>query len=361
MIAHSFLPPCWLRLRGCFGQPQQEIHELETRLYQLRAKQRHLASEIARVKNSVEAKMSSYQASLSILDKQIQDFLSNPPGARSRHAATSKPSSFMSLPSGRRTLAMARQYWKDEGELLNTTLDRVEFERDALDDGAHVWEDVIAEVGRFETGLRKELRRYDPHSSRLVSNATMFKARDAANGAENVDDGMTSQQQAITTTLMSEMDRTMALLESKLRLAEARNWNLLVCCIGAELEAFQEGKEVIASALPQPAKTSSSPSSSSSPTLRHENVVHHHHQVGKDEDDDDDKGHHPLSRRMDGLSLNAIGHLARTRDGEGEVAEASMGDDERSRREARHDDSKDGDDDDEDLGPGPDLLVSHEH
>jgi hypothetical protein len=48
--------------------------------------------------------------------------------------------------------------------------------------------------------------------------------------------------------LISRMDRTMFYIESKLKLAESKNWKLLVCCIGAELEAFKQGREILENA-----------------------------------------------------------------------------------------------------------------
>jgi hypothetical protein len=52
--------------------------------------------------------------------------------------------------------------------------------------------------------------------------------------------------------LLAEMDLVLDRLDSKLDLAEDRNWNLLVCCIGAELEAFREGREVLREVLGLP-------------------------------------------------------------------------------------------------------------
>ena len=49
------------------------------------------------------------------------------------------------------------------------------------------------------------------------------------------------------------MTSTILQLESKFKLAEARDWKLLVCCIGAELEAFREGKTILEDALLQAA------------------------------------------------------------------------------------------------------------
>jgi hypothetical protein len=48
---------------------------------------------------------------------------------------------------------------------------------------------------------------------------------------------------------LEQMEATISFLEEKLELATARAWNLLVCAIGAELEAFVQGKTVLEEAL----------------------------------------------------------------------------------------------------------------
>ncbi|KAA6407512.1 MAG: hypothetical protein FRX48_08755 [Lasallia pustulata] len=45
------------------------------------------------------------------------------------------------------------------------------------------------------------------------------------------------------------MDRAIGALEERVRLARTRGWKLLVCAVGAELEAFRQGREVLRAAL----------------------------------------------------------------------------------------------------------------
>ncbi len=45
------------------------------------------------------------------------------------------------------------------------------------------------------------------------------------------------------------MDATTAGLQRSFRLAQSRDWNLLVCAIGAELDAFQQGRRLLRAAL----------------------------------------------------------------------------------------------------------------
>ena len=49
--------------------------------------------------------------------------------------------------------------------------------------------------------------------------------------------------------VLKEMDDTTAELETSLQLAEQKGWNLLICSIGAELEAFREAKVALLAAL----------------------------------------------------------------------------------------------------------------
>ena len=49
--------------------------------------------------------------------------------------------------------------------------------------------------------------------------------------------------------VLGMMDRAKGELEERLDVAEVKNWRLLVCCVGAELEALIEGEGVLRGAL----------------------------------------------------------------------------------------------------------------
>ncbi|KAI9825913.1 MAG: hypothetical protein M1832_000854 [Thelocarpon impressellum] len=192
---------------------QTEIHELETQLYQLKAKHKHLTLELSQMENSVQARLSSYQASASMVESQIQKFLRDPPIP----SPSGRDSPFLSLPPTRRTLEMAKEHWEAEHERRAYEQRQMETERDALEEGAVMWADVVGEVTAFESTLRGELKR--------------------GGGLGKTDE------------ILSQMDRTLAGLESKLEVVEKRDWKLLICCIGAELEAFREGRDLLLEAL----------------------------------------------------------------------------------------------------------------
>jgi hypothetical protein len=206
---------------------EAEIRQLEEKLWGMKAKHRRILEELSETENAVEAKLSSYKASLSLLESEVTKFLARPPPES--HRNPSKTSTFFSLPPKRRTLAMAKDYWQDEQTRLEENYQEVDIDRDALEEGAVLWNDVINNVTDFESGLQEEMQRMgrsrDPNDMSPASPDNSIKG------------------------LISRMDRTMLYIESKLKLAESKNWKLLVCCIGAELEAFKQGREILENAL----------------------------------------------------------------------------------------------------------------
>lgn len=207
-----------------------EIHELETKLYQMRAVHRRLTAQISELNNSVQAKLSSYTASLSIADAQVRRFLARPPLQDTGFFPTKSP--FLSLPPKRRTLEMARDHWLNERELLKKKRGEVALEKEALDDGAVVWKDVVTEISGFEKHIQGEMRR-------LGTGEKSSQGKDQLQTSP--DDGMKK--------LLEQMDPVIAHIESKFKLAETRDWKLLVCCIGAELEALKEGRLLLQGTL----------------------------------------------------------------------------------------------------------------
>ena len=213
-------------LKGEEKTLDHEIHELETRLYELKARQRHLLREIDGLNNSVQSKLSSYKSALALAEKDIKNFLARPPLQSTNHTAAT--TGIWSLPHERRTLEMAKEHYTDEQHALRTRLSAVEEEKNALEDGAAVWEEAVQEVSTVEKALREEMQRIQPP---LLDSES---EQPAAEGMKNI---------------LQTMRRARSRIESKLDLAEAKNWKLLVCCIGAELEALVEGQGVLEEAL----------------------------------------------------------------------------------------------------------------
>ncbi|KAI9762794.1 MAG: hypothetical protein M4579_000146 [Chaenotheca gracillima] len=239
------------RLEGEEGAVKREIHDLETRLYELKAKHRHLSSEISQLQNSLQAKESSYKASLSLLESDIKKFLTNPPLEPSHSpVAPSNTTSFFDLNPKRRTPELAEEYFSSEREAMKRSREQVSLERDALEDGCVVWSDVVLEVTAFERLLRIEMRKL---SSPNTPKVEAYQARSSSPGSargSNKSPLSPPADQGLP-MLLTQMSKIIDLITSKLAIAEAKDWNLLVCCIGAELEAFKEGKDILTAALGQ--------------------------------------------------------------------------------------------------------------
>ncbi|KAI4945456.1 hypothetical protein J4E86_009343 [Alternaria arbusti] len=195
---------------------EQEIRQKEEELWALKRQHRRVLDELADTENSVEAKLASYKTSLSLLDREVSNFLARPPNAD--HVPMSS-SPFLTLPAKRRTLEMAREYWQDEYTRLAERCEEVDRDRGALDEGAVLWTDVMKKVADYETTLQDSMR---PTTEKSAPDPTK---------------------------LLEQMDAIIAYLEEKLEFASSRSWNLLVCAIGAELEAFTQGKDMLEDTL----------------------------------------------------------------------------------------------------------------
>jgi predicted nuclease with TOPRIM domain len=195
---------------------EQEIRQKEEELWALKRRQRRVLDELADTENSKEAKLSSYKASLSMLDKEVSSFLARPPNADYTPLSASP---FPALPPKRRTLEMAHEYWQDEYTRLAEKCEEVDVERAALEEGSQLWNDTVKKVADYEASLQRYMHR-------VGKNGT-----------------------ADPTRLLDQMDATITFLDEKLEYALSRSWNLLMCAIGAELEAFQQGRDLLHEAL----------------------------------------------------------------------------------------------------------------
>ena len=199
-----------------------EIHELETRLFEMKARQRHMLREISILENGVKSKLSSYRNALQLAQQEAREFLAHPPpevvGQEKRREGV------WALPPARRTLDLAREEWTDEQKFLNEKREIVLVEKHALDEGAKVWEDVIAEVGEVEEALGREMRN-------MGGNIT----------GSTAEEGMGK--------ILRRMGQAEGRLGNWLEVAEGRGWKLLVVAVGAELEAMIEGGNVLREAL----------------------------------------------------------------------------------------------------------------
>lgn len=206
---------------------ESEIQELETRLYEMKAKHEHVVREISEIENSVESKLSSYKGSLSLLESNIRNYLQNPP---LQPLSATDESTFYSLNPKRRTLDMAREHWKIEREKLHKRQSEVESEIQALEAGGGVWKQVVTDITGFEKRLRAEMRRTLQAPSQVLNHDELLESKDNNEPAKVVLDDLSSTTHRV---------------ESHLNLAEEQGWKLLVCCIAAELEALREARVML--------------------------------------------------------------------------------------------------------------------
>jgi len=208
---------------------EQEIHELEGRLMELKAKHRHLIIRAEQFENSAASELSSYEGTLALLNKETKAFLRQPPvkqALSSRHPTQSETDMFVLTPD-RRTLDMAKDQWTNELGILESHKNDVQRDQQALLEGAKIWKDTITKVTEFEQQLRSQMK----PSHNLLTN---------------------DSNQSPISDILTSLDSTSTFLEQQLTKAESQNWNLLICAIGAELEAFKQARALLAPNEPAP-------------------------------------------------------------------------------------------------------------
>jgi len=205
---------------------QTEINELEAKLARLRGDQRKLRVEAQEIENTVDARLASYTSALAMVEDSIQNFLHD--SSASQRAAivnVADMNRFWRSPSKSRNLKSAKDIFSRERDSLVERRRISDTEREALEEGAVVWKETVKQVSNFERTLSKAMSRM----------------------GENAQSQLDSP--AETKELLTLLEQTTTELESKHKLAEERNWKLLVAAIGAELEAFLKGKQILEAAL----------------------------------------------------------------------------------------------------------------
>ncbi|EEU38056.1 uncharacterized protein NECHADRAFT_71563 [Fusarium vanettenii 77-13-4] len=216
----------------------QDIRRLEEKLVGMRNRRRWVREKMEDVKNRREAGLSGYRAAGRDVDMEIRALMQRPPitpldidalgpSARSQSredVESLRGTEFLQLRPERRTAEMARTWWQGEIGILERRKAQISKDRQALDEGSRVWTEVIGIVAEFEAGLR-ELIKTGP-----------------------VNDSDESQQTKMQNHL-AKMDSVVEALEERLGVAEQKGWNLLICAIGAELEAFLEARALLRDSL----------------------------------------------------------------------------------------------------------------
>lgn len=251
----------------------EEIREAETKLWTLQARHRKLRTEIDTLDNSIQAKLSSYRAALSLAETEAREFLKGNDGSGSIINGSGSTShggqnqSLWALPADRRTLGMADEQFREETEKLRRRAEGAETERKALEEGALVWREVVKEVSRVETMLRAEMVQDDappsppppqpfpsPHLSSHPSMSVSIPTPSSTTSTLKTPSSplappSTNPKTSNPTLILQQMRTATAALETHLRRAERKGWALLVCTVGAELEALVLGEGVLRGAV----------------------------------------------------------------------------------------------------------------
>jgi hypothetical protein len=255
--AHNDAEPLGRELRELEGERDvvaAEVKELEDRLAGLRRRLKGLDAKVEEVKSRREAGLSGYRGALKEVEGRITGLLSRPgvkpldgeffvslqSGAGENGGLQEWPGGveFLRLRPERRTAEMAKEWWEGEVEILKRRKEEVDKEREALEAGVEVWTGAVKLVTDFENDLRKEMNG--------AGNTTTSNVK--GKGREGEPPSPPAPEQTMYAQL-DKMRAVMAGLEERLQITEENGWNLLICAIGAELEAFRQAEGMLREAL----------------------------------------------------------------------------------------------------------------
>ncbi|KAI5458217.1 hypothetical protein BGZ63DRAFT_60230 [Mariannaea sp. PMI_226] len=218
-----------------------EIRLLEEKLVGMRNRRRWVKDRMEDVKNRRESGLSGYRAAGRDTDAEIRDLLRHPPiipldldalqqsSDRGSGKEIEPPGGldFLKMRPERRTAQMAKLWWEGEIALLERHKEQITEDSEALAEGSKVWLEVTKLVADFESTLRG-----------LVKSTKQLDSQSEDSSSQDMILGQ-----------LTTMDSVVGELEKRLHLAEEKGWNLLICAIGAELEAFMEAQSLLKATL----------------------------------------------------------------------------------------------------------------
>ncbi|KAK5992975.1 Autophagy-related protein 28 [Cladobotryum mycophilum] len=216
----------------------KEIHRLEEKLMAMRNRRRWLKDKMEDIQNKRDAGLSGYRGALKQVDAEVTALMHKPPIQPLDPDILSQPGGvdgepespggieFLRLIPERRTLEMTKSWWENEVTALESRRARIDADRQALEEGGAVWELVMQLVTDFESSLRQIMKPPSLSSS--------------AKGKEKL-----PSQEGMIQNQLPQMKNVVEELERHMVLAEEKHWNLLICAIGAELEAFKEAYSML--------------------------------------------------------------------------------------------------------------------
>ncbi|KAL1841901.1 hypothetical protein VTJ49DRAFT_6423 [Mycothermus thermophilus] len=259
-------------------QVRREVEDLEGRLRALRQRGRELDNKIREVESRRESGLSGYRGALREVEGRIEGLLTRP-GVRPLDVGVLGPSrgqdgedgevvespggvEFLRLRPERRTMEMARDWWEAEVAILERRKAEVDRERAALEEGAEVWQQAVKMVSEFEKELRREMSgahtSNNPSSNSSINSGSNKigegKGRSKSNSSASrpLSPSPSPAPSTPEQTMLAQLDKmraVMSRLADLSHVAEDRGWNLLICAIGAELDAFRQADRMLRDAL----------------------------------------------------------------------------------------------------------------
>ncbi|TQS35348.1 hypothetical protein Golomagni_04233 [Golovinomyces magnicellulatus] len=210
------------------NEESSEVCELEKEKKAIEIEVHHFEQKLMQMKT----RYMCYRGALRNTKSDIEEFLKSPPVPDS--IVIEEKDSFAALPISKRSLSMATEWWCKEISKIALEKSIAENEKTALEEGVQMWEACLKVVTNFEGDLREEI----------------------ANGS--IQDEIKLKDQIMKICLVIKE------LRGNLEIAEKKRWNLLICAIGAELEALKEGHNILKGNLEKfqdevPLKTNQSP------------------------------------------------------------------------------------------------------
>lgn len=228
-----------------FDDVTLNIRQLEEQLQAMRNHRRSLRERLEDITSRREAGLSGYKGALKDATTELSSLMLHPPvqpldeqifkkGAAPLGSDNDAPTGqdFMKLIPERRTAEMALAWWEDEVAVLEARREQIGNEKRALEDGSQAWREVVTLVHTFESNLRS-----------LLKTGRSAKAASSLKGKERL-----PTQDELIAAQLAEMDDVVNKLQERLDEAEDKEWNLLICAIGAELEAFCEARDMLKAA-----------------------------------------------------------------------------------------------------------------
>ena len=224
---------------------QDQIQAMDTKLAELKSRLRSVRSRKAHSANAAESKTASYKASLSLLDSEIASFLKQKP----KHfmKPTDLQRHFSRLPSERRTLEMARGYSLDLAQRAQSREAEAEVEQQALREGAELWRQLMTNITDFEHLLQSQTEKLMPTDGPFQEEENIDTSNDPNYLLENMDEVIEKlvSHRLYPLLLVYQITLTVGVQQRGLKHAEEADWSLMKCCIGAELEAFRQGRQIL--------------------------------------------------------------------------------------------------------------------